>query len=115
MNSNSAGILYIALMLFIYFLPSMIAIQRSHKNLIGVILVNFLLGWTMIGWVVAIVWAFLRNESEDKASANQTGTGRVDESKPASNIDQLEKLAALKERGLLTDEEFEREKAKLIS
>jgi hypothetical protein len=40
-----------------YFLPSIIALARSKRDIAGIILLNFFLGWTMIGWVVALVWA----------------------------------------------------------
>jgi hypothetical protein len=40
-----------------YFLPSIVAIARSKRDIAGIILLNFFLGWTMIGWVVALVWA----------------------------------------------------------
>jgi hypothetical protein len=40
-----------------YFLPSIIALARSKRDIGGIILLNFFLGWTMIGWVVALIWA----------------------------------------------------------
>lgn len=40
-----------------YFLPSIIAFARSKRDIVGIILLNFFLGWTVIGWVVALVWA----------------------------------------------------------
>ena len=40
-----------------YFQPSIIAIARSKRDIAGIVLLNFFLGWTMIGWVVALVWA----------------------------------------------------------
>jgi hypothetical protein len=40
-----------------YFLPSIIAIVRSKRDIAGIVLLNFFLGWTLIGWVVALVWA----------------------------------------------------------
>jgi len=40
-----------------YFLPSLIALGRSKRDLMAIFLLNFFLGWTMIGWVVALVWA----------------------------------------------------------
>ncbi len=40
-----------------YFLPSIIALARSKRDIAAIILLNFFLGWTMIGWVVALVWA----------------------------------------------------------
>ncbi len=36
-------------------------------------------------------------------------------SSPASTADQLEKLASLRDRGVITAEEFDREKAKILA
>jgi hypothetical protein len=43
--------------LVMYFLPSLIALARNKRDLLGIFLLNFFLGWTMIGWVVALIWA----------------------------------------------------------
>lgn len=43
--------------LVIYFLPTGIAMLRSHPNVMPIFLVNFLLGWICIGWIVALVWS----------------------------------------------------------
>jgi len=40
-----------------YFLPAIIALARSKRDLFSIFLLNLFLGWTMIGWVVALVWA----------------------------------------------------------
>jgi hypothetical protein len=40
-----------------YFLPTIIAFARSKRDTGSILLLNFFLGWTMIGWVVALVWA----------------------------------------------------------
>jgi len=40
-----------------YFLPSIIALARSKRNTLSIFLLNFFLGWTLVGWVVALVWA----------------------------------------------------------
>lgn len=40
-----------------YFLPSIIAFARSKRDTTAILILNFFLGWTMIGWVVALVWA----------------------------------------------------------
>jgi len=48
---------FLGLSFAMYFLPSLIAIARSKRDIAGIVLLNFFLGWTMIGWVVALVWA----------------------------------------------------------
>jgi hypothetical protein len=40
-----------------YFLPSIIALARSKRDIASILLLNFFLGWTMIGWIVALIWA----------------------------------------------------------
>jgi hypothetical protein len=40
-----------------YFLPSIIALARNKRDITAILLLNVLLGWTVIGWVVALVWA----------------------------------------------------------
>lgn len=41
----------------IHFLPTIIAGIRQSRNVVGIFLLNLFLGWTVIGWVVALVWA----------------------------------------------------------
>lgn len=50
-----------ALLIAIYFLPTIVAVRRNHRNRTPIILVNIFLGWMFIGWVVALVWAFTSN------------------------------------------------------
>ena len=40
-----------------YFLPSIIAFARSKRDLLAIFLLNLFLGWSVIGWIVALVWA----------------------------------------------------------
>lgn len=48
--------------LALYFLPTIIVLARRKKNVMGPILVNVLLGWTVIGWIVALIWALTVDE-----------------------------------------------------
>lgn len=48
--------------LALYLLPTIIVIARRKKKILGPILVNVLLGWTFIGWIVALIWACLVEE-----------------------------------------------------
>jgi len=45
----------ILLVWLIYFTPTIIAVVRKHHQPVGI--VNLFLGWTFIGWVVALVWS----------------------------------------------------------
>lgn len=47
--------LFLILSVLLYFLPTLIA--RDKPDVMAVFLVNLLLGWTVIGWLVALVWA----------------------------------------------------------
>lgn len=44
----------------IYLLPAIEAELRDHDSIDGILLLNILLGWTVIGWIVALVWACSR-------------------------------------------------------
>jgi hypothetical protein len=39
----------------VYFWPSICA--RNKRNFTAILTLNFFLGWTLIGWVIALVWA----------------------------------------------------------
>lgn len=39
----------------VYFIPSVVG--RNKKNANAILMLNLFLGWTFIGWVVALVWA----------------------------------------------------------
>jgi hypothetical protein len=43
----------------LYFLPSIIA--HNKTNFGGVFVLNLLLGWTFVGWIIAFVWALSGN------------------------------------------------------
>jgi hypothetical protein len=47
-----------------YFLPTIIAHHRRHVSSGAIFLVNFLLGWSIIGWVVCFAWACSGNTRE---------------------------------------------------
>ena len=49
---------HIVIPLMIYFLPWLIALVRGHHSAGGIFVLNLLLGWTLVGWLVALVWSF---------------------------------------------------------
>ncbi len=42
--------------LLLYFLPALIA-NRKHPQATAITVVNLFVGWTLIGWVVCLIWA----------------------------------------------------------
>lgn len=44
----------------VYMLPTIIAACRDHPQTFPIFLFNLFLGWTFLGWVVALVWSFWR-------------------------------------------------------
>ncbi len=53
------------LALAVYFLPLIIAIRRRAMSRIGVGIVNFLFGWTVLGWVASLIWAYTDRTEQD--------------------------------------------------
>lgn len=41
----------------LYLLPSVVALGRKHPSWGSILVVNFFLGWTVIGWIVALAMA----------------------------------------------------------
>lgn len=57
-QSFTFGIVLLTFLGFVaYFIPTGLASSRGHPNTAAIFALNFLLGWTFIGWVVAFVWA----------------------------------------------------------
>lgn len=58
-DSNSTGGYYLLTIIFIilYFLPAIIGAARKVPNILSVFVINLFLGWTFIGWVVALAMA----------------------------------------------------------
>ena len=60
----------IALGIYLYILPSLVAYRRDHRNLVPIIIVNLAFGWTLIGWVAALVWATATRPETEKNPNN---------------------------------------------
>lgn len=41
----------------LYFLPTIIAVIKSKRDTVAILLLNVFLGWSVIGWIIALVWA----------------------------------------------------------
>jgi hypothetical protein len=59
-------LLIIGLIVFvfaIYWLPTIVAYRSGRRNTVSIGVLNFFLGWTFIGWVIAFIWAFKEDEA----------------------------------------------------
>lgn len=45
------------IIILLYFLPTIQALTARKKNWGSIAVLNLFLGWTFIGWVVALTWA----------------------------------------------------------
>ena len=54
-NSHMGTAIIIIILLAVYFIPTMAGAKKRNAGAIFVL--NLFLGWTLVGWVVALVWA----------------------------------------------------------
>lgn len=99
MSSFMVGVLFFA----VYFLPSILGFGKRNFN--SIVMLNLFLGWTLIGWVVAIIWA-VSYEKPIELNVNKSKYDKV--------TDQLIQLKKLYEDGTLTEEEFNTGKKRLL-
>jgi hypothetical protein len=59
MLGSTSTILMLMAVIVIYILPTLIAFGREHPHRQEVLVLNLLLGWTLIGWVGVFLWASL--------------------------------------------------------
>jgi len=62
---NIGVLIVIVILLAIYFLPAIIALKRDKRNQNAILLLNLFLGWTFIGWVVALVWSAMAEDEQE--------------------------------------------------
>ena len=62
------ALILLVISLCLYFLPTIVAHRRNHRNLLGIFLLNLFLGWMLIGWVGALVWAVLVSQSDSNSA-----------------------------------------------
>lgn len=60
----AAALVFAVVVMFGYFIPTVVAGVRKHHNAVAIGALNFFLGWTVLGWVGALVWALTRVEVE---------------------------------------------------
>jgi uncharacterized membrane protein YqaE (UPF0057 family) len=93
--------------LCLYFLPTVIGWNK--KNVGAIFVLNLLLGWTAIGWIVAMVWAC--TVEQEQPTYNQQSSSQ---SRPFNRFEELGKLEHLYSSGAISKQYYDSEKARLM-
>ena len=59
----------------VYFGPTIVAITRTKRNTAAIFVTNLFLGWTAIGWVVALVWSLMYEEPKHRRPPTVVSAG----------------------------------------
>ncbi len=51
------GLFLIVIIALVYFLPTIVAFSRRHRNRWIILAINLVFGATLLGWVLALIWA----------------------------------------------------------
>src|SRR5215831_7041668 len=83
-----AGGVFVALILVLmgigaYFIPTIVAFIRKVPNMGSVVVINLFLGWTFIGWVVALAMAARSGAQSPAAASGWQGPAYGSPTQPA--------------------------------
>lgn len=83
--------------LILYFLPTIVG--WNSNSIGGILILNLLLGWTIIGWIIALIWAY---------SVPQIN-------KQDEHINELKKAKDRLDLGLLSQSDYDNYKSTVIT
>jgi hypothetical protein len=95
-QGGTTGLLVFAAIAF-YLLPWYIAVLRDAKHTLAIFFVNLLLGWTLIGWLAAFIWAVVEKTDEPVLTSSQASVvggkiipyDAIEEAKPLEGLKAL--------------------------
>ena len=65
---GASALVWIMLIGFaLYFVPTIVAHFNKKTNFAAIFILNIFLGWTLVGWVIALVWAVMREPEQRPA------------------------------------------------
>lgn len=125
LGTSELAILTLPLLL-VYFIPTIVALSRKKTNRASIFLLNLLLGWTFVGWVVALIWSFstdnkqtviVNNHQSNSNTPTPSPTPKTEKSTTDfdEKVKKLQKLKELADSGILSQQEFEEQKAQVLS
>ncbi len=66
MFENTVTVVELILIVILYMLPTLIAHARDIPQRQKITVFNIVLGWTLIGWIIAFLWARLAETAADE-------------------------------------------------
>jgi len=102
--STPIALIFLAIAVIIYFLPGILA--RKKSNATAIALLNLFLGWTLIGWVILLVWAVSPDKSPIVYYNNKNESSKAEE---------LAKFKKLLDDHVITQAEFEVQKNRILN
>jgi hypothetical protein len=66
------GILFLLFLAFMYFVPTVVAAARKHSQTLAIFFLNLLLGWSVIGWVGALIWSLTTSQPQQTVIVHTT-------------------------------------------
>ena len=57
---TSDAVIYLIATLLVYFLPAIAG--HKKKNAQAIFILNLFLGWTVLGWIIALIWASTKDK-----------------------------------------------------
>lgn len=143
MDISDLFITFFILCLLVYFLPTIIALICGSNRKGAVFAMNLFLGWTFIGWIWALVWAVSsKRQQQNVIINNHISTDRIinpiitqplqenfqsiankqldkiETTNIKSHLDkinQLQKIKELLDNSIITQEEFNEQKSKILA
>ncbi|HSV80096.1 MAG TPA: superinfection immunity protein [Ramlibacter sp.] len=90
-----ATVVHFVSLIALYFAPTYVAHSREHGSRTGITVLNVLLGWTVLGWLIALIWAYSgeakRTEAEPRP-ARDAAPSTCAAAPPQKSMDAGEKL-----------------------
>jgi hypothetical protein len=56
-SNGDLGAIVLCILVALYLLPAYVAYRRQHHQCLAMTMLTLLAGWTVVGWIVAMVWA----------------------------------------------------------
>jgi len=110
---SSLGIVFIliliALIFFLYFIPTFVAFSRRHQFKWIIFLINFFAGFTFVAWIGALIWSLIDTDQSTKVYIQPAHT-----TPDFSIASEIEKLTILRDNGDISNIEYRELKYKLL-